>query len=130
MRMTARRALTALGVALAAVGVPQAGGAVAGELVMFQSRSCAWCAAWELEVGTVYEKTDEARTLTLRRVDADRDRTGGIKLAAPVEFTPTFVIVACGRELGRIAGYPGEDHFWGLLGTEIARHRAGLVAPC
>lgn len=128
--MTTRRALAVLGATLAAVGAPPAGGAVAGELVMFQSRSCAWCAAWEQEVGTVYDKTSEARTLTLRRVDADRDSTGGVKLAAPVEFTPTFVIVACGRELGRIAGYPGEDHFWGLLGAEIARHRAGLAAPC
>ena len=30
-------------------------------------------------------------------------------------FTPTFILVADGREAGRIEGYPGEDFFWGLL---------------
>lgn len=115
-----------------ALAVLVAGDAVAeaGELVMFHSRSCAWCAAWDHEVGGVYDKTHEAQVLKLRRVDADRDRTGGLQLSRPVEVTPTFVIVACGRELGRITGYPGDDHFWGLLGAEIARHRAALVAAC
>jgi len=27
------------------------------------------------------------------------------------------VLVDHGREIGRIRGYPGEDHFWGLLGV-------------
>jgi hypothetical protein len=26
-----------------------------------------------------------------------------------------------GREVGRILGYPGEGHFWGLLGELIER---------
>ena len=109
---------------------PGAIAAAVGELVMFQSDSCPWCAVWDREVGSLYHKTEEARVLALRRVDAERERTGGVRLAQPVEVTPTFVIVACGRELGRITGYPGEDHFWGLLGVEIARHRASLAAAC
>jgi hypothetical protein len=32
-------------------------------------------------------------------------------------LTPLFVLVDRGREIGRIRGYPGEDHFWGLLGV-------------
>jgi hypothetical protein len=32
-------------------------------------------------------------------------------------LTPLFVLVDQGREIGRIRGYPGEDHFWGLLGV-------------
>jgi hypothetical protein len=35
--------------------------------------------------------------------------------------TPQFVLVANGREIGRIRGYPGEDHFWGLLGVLIKK---------
>jgi hypothetical protein len=31
------------------------------------------------------------------------------------------VLVHDGREVGRIRGYPGEDHFWGLLGELFAR---------
>jgi hypothetical protein len=26
-----------------------------------------------------------------------------------------------GREVGRIVGYSGEDHFWGLFGELLAR---------
>ncbi|WP_255468868.1 hypothetical protein [Reyranella sp. CPCC 100927] len=102
----------------------------AADLVMFHSKSCPWCAAWDRDIGKVYDKTKEARVLTLRRVDADRETDGGVKLARPVEVTPTFVIVACGREIGRIIGYPGEDHFWGLLGKEIERNRTALAAKC
>lgn len=109
-----------------------ASGAIAraAELVMFHSKSCPWCAAWDRDIGKVYDKTNEARVLKLRRVDADRGTNGGVKLARPVEVTPTFVIVACGREVGRILGYPGEDHFWGLLGMEIERNRTALAAKC
>lgn len=36
-------------------------------------------------------------------------------------LAPVFVLVDKGRELGRIRGYPGEDHFWGLLGVLIKK---------
>ncbi|WP_218578211.1 thioredoxin domain-containing protein [Vineibacter terrae] len=104
--------------------------AMAAELVMFHSRSCPWCAAWDRDIGPVYGKTPEGRLLTLRRVDADRSTDGGVRLSRPVDVTPTFVIVACGREVGRITGYPGEDHFWGLLGIEIERLRTTLATKC
>ena len=39
----------------------------------------------------------------------------------PERFTPVFVLIDNGREIGRIRGYPGEDHFWGLLGTLLAK---------
>ena len=32
-------------------------------------------------------------------------------------LAPLFVLVDRGHEIGRIRGYPGEDHFWGLLGV-------------
>jgi hypothetical protein len=36
-------------------------------------------------------------------------------------LAPLFVLVDRGREIGRIRGYPGEDHFWGLLGVLIKK---------
>jgi thioredoxin-related protein len=123
-----RAAALLLASTLAAASEPAR--AQAGELVMFQSAACPWCALWDREVGGVYDRTEEARLLKLRRVDAERERTGGVQLAQPVEVTPTFVIVACGRELGRITGYPGDDHFWGLLGEAIGRHRRRLATQC
>ncbi|HLN85076.1 MAG TPA: hypothetical protein VK200_01410, partial [Candidatus Limnocylindrales bacterium] len=40
-------------------------------------------------------------------------------------LAPVFVLVDKGRELGRIRGYPGEDHFWGLLGVLIKKLDVG-----
>jgi len=42
-------------------------------------------------------------------------------LERSVHFTPTFILVDDGREVGRIEGYPGEDFFWGLLGMMFER---------
>jgi hypothetical protein len=39
-----------------------------------------------------------------------------ISLMSRPRYTPTFVVVQDGTEVGRIEGYPGEDFFWGLLG--------------
>ena len=41
-----------------------------------------------------------------------RDRATGPR---KVLYTPTFILVEGGQEIGRIEGYPGEDFFWGLL---------------
>lgn len=88
----------------------------ASELVMFERKSCIWCQRWDRDIGTIYDKTQESKLLPLRRVDLDRRDKNDILLAGPVLFTPTFVIVDNGREIGRITGYMNEDSFWGLLG--------------
>jgi len=36
-------------------------------------------------------------------------------------LAPLFVLVNNGEEIGRIRGYPGEDHFWGLLSVLIKK---------
>lgn len=87
----------------------------ASELLMFERDGCVWCQKWDREVGPVYDKTAEARVLPLRRVNAGNQTAGGITLASPVRFTPTFVVVDNGPEIGRITGYVNDDTFWGLL---------------
>jgi len=89
--------------------------AFASELVMFERAGCPWCQRWDREVGVTYAKTSEARRLPLRRVDIHSGSTGGIVLASPVRYTPTFVVVDDGREVGRITGYINDESFWGLL---------------
>jgi hypothetical protein len=44
-----------------------------------------------------------------------------ISLVSRPRYTPTFVVVSNGEEVGRIEGYPGEDFFWGLLGRILER---------
>ena len=95
----------------------------AAELVMFESPNCEWCQAWDRDVGVVYHKTDEGNLAPLRRLEIHGSRPEGLESVDAVVYTPTFVLLEEGRELGRITGYPGEDHFWGLLGVLLEQLR-------
>ncbi|MEJ5231328.1 MAG: hypothetical protein WHV64_03960 [Geminicoccaceae bacterium] len=101
----------------------------AAELVMFGERGCAWCARFEAEIGGIYPKTDEARRAPLRRVDLDEGIPSDLTHLDRPRVTPTFVLVDGGREVGRILGYPGELHFWGLLGMLLERLPEPRPAP-
>lgn len=39
----------------------------------------------------------------------------GIALTRRASYTPTFVLLKDGAEVGRIEGYPGESFFYGML---------------
>ncbi|NQU61638.1 MAG: hypothetical protein HQ512_10960 [Rhodospirillales bacterium] len=93
----------------------------AAELVMFMSPLCEWCERWEQEVGVVYDKTPEARTAPVRRIDVLDPMPQEFKKIKPVIYTPTFVMMEDGREIGRVLGYPGEAHFWGLMEELIGK---------
>lgn len=97
--------------------------AAAAELVMFRRAGCPYCAAFDRAIGPIYPKTDIGKRLPMRQVDLDRSPDGKVILVSPVRFTPTFVLVESGRELGRLEGYPGEDFFWGLLERLLLQHR-------
>ncbi len=90
-------------------------------LLMAEERGCPWCARWDREISGIYPKTPEGRAAPLLRFDVHRDPPAGVRLASRILYTPTFVLVRDGSEVGRIEGYPGEDFFWGLLGTLLAR---------
>jgi hypothetical protein len=97
-------------------------------LVMVQSPGCSACAKWEREVAPVYEKTDEASRFPLRRMDIAQARhDSSLALATPPYFTPTFILVEDGREVGRIIGYSNDLSFWGLFDIET-RKLAALPA--
>lgn len=109
---------------LVGAGVLTAGSSIAAELLMFEQPGCSWCRRFDAEIGPIYAKTDEGRQAPLRRVALGGD-TAPLTLAAPVRFTPTFVLVDDGREIGRITGYMSEDAFWGLLGGLTGRLASG-----
>lgn len=89
--------------------------ATATELIMFRQDLCEWCEVWDEEVGIVYAKTREGQVAPLRNVDIHEERPRDLTGLKPVVYTPTFVLLNNGVEVGRIYGYPGENHFWGLL---------------
>lgn len=93
----------------------------AAELVMLEEAGCSYCEQWDEEVGVVYYKTAEGRRLPLRRVNIHDPLPKDLAYLVKGGYSPTFVVVDKGREIGRIRGYPGEDFFWGLLGELIKR---------
>jgi hypothetical protein len=82
---------------------------------MFRRAGCPWCAAWDREIGPIYGKTRVGGRAPIRFIDLERANELKTALRSPVRFTPTFVLLDEGREVGRIEGYPGEDFFWGML---------------
>jgi hypothetical protein len=109
-------------VALALIG--WAGSAAAAELAMFETATCPWCLKWHREVGPVYDRTDEGRLLPLRRVDMMRPPPAPLAGIVGVKYSPTFVVLDCRGEAGRIVGYGGEAEFYGELAAIIARMKA------
>jgi hypothetical protein len=108
-----------LGVSIALL-LALASAAQAAELVMFRRDGCPWCAMWDREIGPIYGKTEVGRRAPLRILDLDRG-TGGIRTHGPIHYTPTFVLVENGEEVGRIEGYPGNDFFFDLLQNLVQR---------
>jgi thioredoxin-related protein len=93
----------------------------AAELVMFESEACEWCEVWDEEIGVAYDKTSEAKVVPLRKVDIDDGPHPDFKHLEGLIYTPTFVVMDRGKELGRIIGYPGEDFFWQFLNEILVK---------
>jgi hypothetical protein len=105
-RVTIRFGILAL-----AVLILLANAADAAELVMFRRDGCPWCAKWDREIVPIYPKTEFNLRAPVRQVNLDRGRDPSI-VHAPIHYTPTFVLIENGKEVGRIEGYPGDEFFW------------------
>ncbi len=105
-----------------AVSLPSAA-AAEPFLLMAEEAGCYWCAKLNKEIADIYPKTAEGQAAPLQRYDLNSE-TPDVVFEKRVHFTPTFILVSEGREIGRIEGYPGEDFFWGLLGMMI--EKAGI----
>lgn len=82
------------------------------ELVMVEQHGCHWCAQWDATIAPIYPKSAEGAYAPLRRIDLRAPVPEDLDLAGRAVFTPTFILVEDGRELGRMEGYPGEELFW------------------
>jgi hypothetical protein len=95
--------------------------ALSADLVMVEQEGCHWCARWNADIAHIYPKTDEGQRAPLRRVNL-RALPDDITFTSRPVFTPTFVLVEDGQELGRIEGYAGDEFFWFLLGQLLNEH--------
>jgi thioredoxin-related protein len=99
------------------------------ELVMFEQKSCVWCQRFDRDIAPAYDKTSEGKRAPLRRLDISQPVPTDLAFIRRERFTPVFVLIDQGREIGRIRGYPGDTFFWGLLANLIERLERGETAP-
>ena len=122
--------LVLLGLTLAAAAVS----ARAAELVMVERDGCPWCEAFDREIAPIYGKTPEGRRAPLRRIPLAGPLPADLSFLSIERFTPVFMLVDRGREIGRIRGYPGAEGFWTQLAMlmdrlpQAAREEAATTA--
>src|SRR5689334_18578802 len=102
--------------------------AQAAELVMFTQKGCVWCQKFDREIAPAYDKTSEGKRAPLHRLDIVQPAPPELAFIKRERFTPVFVLIDDGREIGRIRGYPGDAFFWGLLANLIERLDRGEAA--
>jgi thioredoxin-related protein len=100
---------------ITAIFLTLASGARTAELVMFEQAGCAWCEAFDSEIGAIYDKTGDGLRAPLRRVDVTQAPPPDLAFVQIERLTPLFVLIDNGREIGRIRGYGGRDMFWTQL---------------
>ncbi len=90
-------------------------------LIMVEEAGCPWCERWKAEIGPIYPKTAEGRIAPLTTVMIDEPLDGAITLNSPPIYTPTFILLNDGREVGRIEGYQSDEFFWWFMQTMIKK---------
>ena len=95
--------------------------AQAAELVMVELRSCPFCAKFDREVAPAYASTTAGKLAPLRRVSPLKHWPNDLAGIRPAPYTPVFILVDKGREIGRFVGYSGAEGFWAKLGPLIDR---------
>lgn len=78
-------------------------------LIMVEDKGCPYCARFDAEVRENYERSPEGRFAPLMRRPRNSE---DIRFLKGIVYSPTFVLVVNGNEVGRIIGYQGADLFW------------------
>ncbi|MFN7026480.1 MAG: transcriptional regulator [Pseudorhizobium sp.] len=82
------------------------------QLIMLEQPGCPWCARFNAEIAPAWPHTAEGMRAPLRRVDITQPWPEDLPRVEPERFTPTFILIDDGREIGRVRGYPGDEFFW------------------
>jgi hypothetical protein len=93
--------------------------AYSAELLMIEEPGCVYCARFNREIGPAYPKTDEGKLAPLRRLQIADPWPTSLAGVRKATVTPTFILVDDGVEVDRLVGYPGDEHFWFLLGQML-----------
>lgn len=93
----------------------------AAELLMFEQDDCPYCEKFHAEIGPAYPKTEEGKQAPLRVLMLKEPLPDELIDLKPAIVSPTFVLVDDNREIDRLVGYPGDEHFWFLLNEMLGK---------
>ena len=91
------------------------------ELLMIEEPGCVYCARFNHEIGPAYPNTAEGKLAPLRRLQLADPWPATLSQVRKATVTPTFILVENGKEVERLIGYPGDEHFWFLLGQMLQK---------
>ena len=91
------------------------------DLVMFESPSCGTCKLFKREVLPTYAASPAGKVFPLWVVEMGSKLS--FRINEPVTFTPTFVWVDNGVEVGRFAGYFGRAQFFNIVNKAANAHK-------
>jgi thioredoxin-related protein len=95
--------------------------AAAAELVMVDARACTYCQKFAREMDDVYAASPAGSNAPIRRVSPYKRWPADLAAVRPAPYTPVFILVDGGREVGRFAGYKSPEWFWSKLNPLLAR---------
>lgn len=84
-------------------------------LFMIEQPGCTYCKQWDREVSQAYDASPQGSLAPLERHQLRNAPPRGVKFASRPVFTPTFILVRDGVEIGRLEGYQSADFFWSHL---------------
>jgi hypothetical protein len=95
--------------------------ATAAELVMVDARACTYCQKFAREMDDVYAASPAGLNAPIRRVSPFKRWPADLSAVRPAPYTPVFILVDGGREVGRFAGYKSPEWFWSKLNPLLAQ---------
>ncbi len=94
---------------------------IAAELLVLEQPGCPWCKRFNEEIAPAWPNSEEGKRAPLRRVDITEPWPVDLAKVHRERFTPTFVLMNEGKEIGRLRGYAGDQFFWFMISELIAK---------
>ena len=102
------RFFVALSLALAVLPAPAAS---AAELVFVEVMGCVYCIRFNKQMAHNYQASSTGKAVPLRRVNLRQRWPADLKQVDRPPYTPVFILVENGEEVGRFNGYVNPQRF-------------------
>ena len=97
------------------------------DLIMFEGPNCGTCKLFKREVLPIYAASPAGKVFPLWVVEMGSKLS--FRINEPVTFTPTFVWVDNGVEVGRFSGYYGKAQFFNIVNKAANRRQRTSALP-